>query len=90
VAGVAVGGEIGVLVGVAGAKASAVSAGAALIGQAPTEETFAAAAKLAQAAANPITDVRGTAAQRRHLIGVLVKRALREAVNRAKGESIHE
>jgi CO/xanthine dehydrogenase FAD-binding subunit len=59
------------------------SAGAALVGQAPSEEAFAQAAMLAQAAARPISDVRGTDAQRRHLVGVLVKRALRVAAGRA-------
>jgi CO/xanthine dehydrogenase FAD-binding subunit len=60
-------------------------AGAALVGQAPTEAAFAEAAELAQQAASPIDDVRGTEAQRRHLVGVLVKRALREAISRARG-----
>jgi len=63
----------------------AVDAGAALAGQAPTEAAFAQAAQLAQEAAHPITDARGTAAQRRHLVGVLVTRALRGAAQRAKG-----
>jgi len=58
-------------------------AGAALIGQRPTEDAFAAAAAIAQEACRPITDVRGTADQRRHLVGVLVKRALRAASERA-------
>jgi carbon-monoxide dehydrogenase medium subunit len=66
------------------------AAGQSLIGQAPTEDAFATAARLAQAAARPITDVRGTVAQRRHLVGVLVKRALRGATQRAKGEAIDD
>ena len=37
----------------------------------------------AQEAARPISDQRGTLAQRRHLVGVLVKRALRVAAARA-------
>jgi len=60
------------------------AAGASLIGKSPTEETFAEAAKIAQQAARPITDIRGTEAQRRHLVDVLVKRALRGAIGRAK------
>jgi len=62
------------------------AAGASLIGKAPTEDAFAEAAKLAREAARPIGDVRGTEAQRRHLVGVLVKRALRGAVRRATGD----
>ena len=61
------------------------AAGAALAGQPPTEESFAQAARLAQEAARPISDVRGTQAFRRHLVGVLVRRALRGAAGRAKG-----
>jgi CO/xanthine dehydrogenase FAD-binding subunit len=58
-------------------------AGTYLVGKAPTEAAFAEAAALAQGAASPIEDTRGTVAQRRHLVGVLVKRALRGAVERA-------
>jgi carbon-monoxide dehydrogenase medium subunit len=63
----------------------AVGAAAALGGQPPTEATFAQAAQLARHAARPISDARGTAAQRRHLVGVLVLRALRRAAQRARG-----
>ena len=61
------------------------AAGTALVGRPPTEDVFAEAAELARQAARPISDVRGTEAQRRHLVGVLVRRALQEAVRRAKG-----
>jgi carbon-monoxide dehydrogenase medium subunit len=65
-------------------------AGAALAGKAPSEASFAEAARVAQAAARPITDTRGTAAQRTHLVGVLVTRALRGATRRAKGETVDD
>lgn len=60
-------------------------AGAALVGRPATEETFALAAAAARAAARPISDMRGTIEHRRHLVGVLVTRALRRAVERARG-----
>ena len=65
------------------------AAGAALKGKRPFDESFAEAARLVQEAAQPITDMRGTEAQRRHLAGVLARRALRGAVERAKGGSVH-
>ena len=61
------------------------AAGEALIDRAPSKEAFAEAASLARQAARAISDVRGTAAQRHHLVGVLVQRALRAAVSRAEG-----
>jgi carbon-monoxide dehydrogenase medium subunit len=64
------------------------AAAAPLIGQAPTEEAFGEAARLAQDAARPIADVRGTETQRRHLVGVLVKRALRGAWSRAQARHL--
>jgi len=62
-------------------------AAAVLVGREPGEDVYAEAAQRAQEAACPINDVRGTAAQRRHLVGVLAKRALRGAVARAIGGS---
>jgi CO/xanthine dehydrogenase FAD-binding subunit len=57
-------------------------AGDSLIGKAPTEEAFMSAAAIAQAAARPISDMRGTAEHRKHLTGVLTRRALRSALER--------
>lgn len=56
----------------------------ALVGRAPDEAAFDEAARLAQKVARPISDTRGTAAQRRHLVGVLARRALQRAVARAR------
>ena len=65
------------------------AAAASLVGKAPTETAFEEAAALAREAVLPITDVRGTESQRRHIAGVLVKRALLGAVTRAKGERLN-
>jgi carbon-monoxide dehydrogenase medium subunit len=59
-------------------------AGAALVGTALDDAAIAKAASLAQAAAKPISDMRGDADYRKHLVGVLVKRALAIAIDRAK------
>jgi carbon-monoxide dehydrogenase medium subunit len=59
-------------------------AGAALIDGAISDALIERAATIAQAAAKPISDMRGDADYRRHLVGVLVKRAVRGAVSRAK------
>lgn len=61
-------------------------AGEVLAGKAPDEKAFALAAQAAREAVRPISDARGTVAQRTHLAGVLATRALRRAVQRAKGE----
>jgi carbon-monoxide dehydrogenase medium subunit len=60
-------------------------AGAAIVGRPASEDAYALAAAAAQAAARPITDMRGTAEHRRHLVGILTTRALRRAVERASG-----
>lgn len=55
-----------------------------LSGQPATDATFARAGELARQSARPISDMRGTAEYRTHLVGVLVKRTLADAVARAK------
>lgn len=59
-------------------------AAAAIEGQPVGEETFKKIEEPARAAARPITDMRGTVAQRRHLAGVFARRALEGAVARAQ------
>jgi xanthine dehydrogenase FAD-binding subunit len=54
-----------------------------LAGKPTTEETFAQAGELAKKIAKPISDMRGPAEYRTHLVGVLVKRMLATAVSRA-------
>jgi CO/xanthine dehydrogenase FAD-binding subunit len=62
--------------------------GEALTGRRISEETIDAiikeAAELAREAARPISDMRGSAAQRKHLAMVLTGRALRKAIERAR------
>jgi CO/xanthine dehydrogenase FAD-binding subunit len=62
------------------------AAGDALAGQPVASESIAAAADLARSAAAPITDMRGTAEYRRHLCGVLTRRALEAAIKKARGQ----
>jgi carbon-monoxide dehydrogenase medium subunit len=57
----------------------------ALAGQPANEATINAAAEASSAAARPISDMRGTVEQRRHLAGVLTRRTLQQAIARAKG-----
>jgi len=54
-----------------------------LTGKPATEDIFARAGELARNVAAPITDMRGTAEYRMHLVGVLVKRTLLKAAQRA-------
>lgn len=60
------------------------AAGEALAGKAISDDVIEEAARLAQAAATPITDMRGTAEYRKHLSAVLTRRALHKAIERAK------
>jgi carbon-monoxide dehydrogenase medium subunit len=60
------------------------AAGEALTGAPATADGIAKAMEAARAAARPINDMRGSVAQRRHLVGVLVRRAAEAAIERAK------
>jgi carbon-monoxide dehydrogenase medium subunit len=75
------------LSGVASTPVRAVAAEAALAGQAPSEELWAAASEDAVTGLEPPSDVHGSAAYRRHLAAVLTRRALREANTRAEVRS---
>jgi CO/xanthine dehydrogenase FAD-binding subunit len=67
-----------------------VQAEEALLGQAPTEETFQRAAELVRAEVRPINDHRASAEYRRRMSGVAALRALRQAAGLAPhGEEWH-
>ena len=61
------------------------AAGDSLAGKPVSEAAIREASELAQADAKPINDMRGTVRQRVHLIGVLTRRTLNNAVERARG-----
>ena len=62
----------------------AAEASESLAGKPATAEAFKAAGELARKIAKPISDMRGPAEYRVHLVGVLVERTLAGAVERAK------
>jgi carbon-monoxide dehydrogenase medium subunit len=57
---------------------------ASLAGQTASDEAFARAAEIAAGECSPISDQRGTAEFRNHLVRVMTERLLREAVRRAR------
>jgi carbon-monoxide dehydrogenase medium subunit len=59
-----------------------------LTGRPLTEKTIAAAIEAARTAAEPQSDMRGSADYKRALVGALVKRAIEIAVRRARGERV--
>jgi carbon-monoxide dehydrogenase medium subunit len=61
------------------------AAGDALAGKPVSDATMDTAAALAGEAARPITDMRGSSGQRKHLARVLTRRVIATAVARAKG-----
>jgi carbon-monoxide dehydrogenase medium subunit len=71
------------LTGVGSTNIHAAEAEASLAGAEPSQETFAQAGRLAAAAANPVTDVRGSADYKRHVVDVYVRRGLARAVETA-------
>jgi len=73
-------------VGLTGIKAR--DAEAALRGQQITEKTIAVAVESARAAADPQSDMRGSADYKRTLVGSLVKRAIDVALRRARGKQV--
>lgn len=72
------------LTGVGSTNIKASAAEQALVGQAPSEALFAQAGQLAAQASNPKSDVRGSAAYKRHLTAVYVRRALTQAASIAQ------
>jgi len=60
------------------------TASQALVGKKLDDAAFDAAARLASEAASPIDDMRGTAEYRRHVAGVLARRAISIAAERAR------
>jgi carbon-monoxide dehydrogenase medium subunit len=73
------------LASVAPTPVFAKEAGDSLAGKAVSEDAIQQASELAMAAAKPINDMRGTIRQRTHLVGVLTRRSLNNAVERARG-----
>ena len=68
-------------VGLTNIKATA--AEDALVGQAPSQELFTEAGRLAAAASNPVSDVRGSETYKRHMVEVYVRRGLTRSAEMA-------
>jgi aerobic carbon-monoxide dehydrogenase medium subunit len=62
----------------------ATDAESSLSGVEPSEEAFAEAGRLAAAAADPVSDVRGSADYKRHIVEVFVRRGLAKALESAR------
>jgi carbon-monoxide dehydrogenase medium subunit len=61
----------------------------ALAGQPADEKSVNRAGQMAKDAARPIDDMRGTVDYRKHLCDVLTRRALKAAITRAQGGTVH-
>jgi carbon-monoxide dehydrogenase medium subunit len=78
-------GRAGVALAAVGGDVTSTEAEEVLAGEAPSDELFAEAARLAAGACSPTTDQRGSAEYKRHVAAVLTERALRRAAARALG-----
>jgi aerobic carbon-monoxide dehydrogenase medium subunit len=78
--------QAGIALTAVGSSVTSERAEAALVGQTPSEEAFAAAAGLAAEDCSPTSDQRGSADYKRHLARELTLRALRTATARALRE----
>ena len=74
------------LASVAPTPVLAKDAGDSLAGKPVSDATIQEASEKAMADAKPINDMRGTIRQRTHLVGVLTRRTLNNAIQRARGE----
>jgi carbon-monoxide dehydrogenase medium subunit len=74
------------LAAVGAREVTCADAQAVLLGQPPSDELFARAARAAQDACAPVDDQRGSAEYKRHVVGVLTERTLRRAAERARAE----
>jgi aerobic carbon-monoxide dehydrogenase medium subunit len=81
--------SVAVSLGALGAKAARASAAEGLLtGHAPTAVMLDEAERLVREAAQPFADTRGSEEYKRHLAGVLFRRAFAAAVDRARGRAI--
>jgi CO/xanthine dehydrogenase FAD-binding subunit len=64
------------------------SAEGALAGREPSQDALTAVAAGASADARPITDIRASEHYRRHIAGVMARRAVEFAIRRARGEQV--
>jgi aerobic carbon-monoxide dehydrogenase medium subunit len=76
----------GIALAAVGADVSSLEAEQMLIGRAPSEDLFVRASRAAAATCSPASDQRGSAEYKRHVAGVLTRRALVRASMRALGE----
>jgi aerobic carbon-monoxide dehydrogenase medium subunit len=74
----------GIALAAVGSDVRSAQAERVLLGQPPSEELFSRAGRLAAAASEPVSDQRGSAEYKRHVAGVLTRRALIRAAERAK------